>query len=309
VKQTVEIKRIESIAILDSTSKIRNRFLDKWFLNGIDAIRFYSLAGKFARIPILGLPMKKTLELYYRYLHTNSLVFPLKDIEEIINSATHLYVDPCPCRLLAGDKACDAPLFVCLRINNSARIRKGQMGSKGLSREDAISIMRNARKHGLVFSLESCIQPYQYNICSCCNDCCIAMRMRYDYKLDVYNSGPYVPEITTNPCSACGVCVEKCPVHAMSITNDLPAVNLDDCLGCGICSEACPQDSIQMVISRDRIRKDSEPGRLRMILSLIYVYASMIPLVMFYRFFAGSMRQRSKEAQPNANDVLKREMQ
>ena len=46
MKQTVEIKKLESIAVLDSTSRIRNNFLDKWFLNGIDAIRFYFFAGK-----------------------------------------------------------------------------------------------------------------------------------------------------------------------------------------------------------------------------------------------------------------------
>jgi Pyruvate/2-oxoacid:ferredoxin oxidoreductase delta subunit len=309
MNKTVKIKRLEGIAILDSTSKIRDNFLNKWLLNGIDAIRFYLLAGRIARIPVLGLPLKKTLELYYRYLHTNSLVFPLKDIEEIINSATHLYVDPCPCRLVEGDNACDAPLFVCMRINNSAKIRKGQMHSKGLSREDAIDIMRNARKHGLVFSLESCVQPYQYNICSCCNDCCIAMRMRYDFKLDIFNSGPYIPEITTGTCNACGICVEKCPVQALSLTESGPAVNLKDCLGCGICSEVCKEGSIRMVISKARIRKDSEPGALRMIGSLIYVYASMIPLVTLYRLFAGSMRARAKEAEPNANDVFRKDMQ
>jgi len=309
MNKTVEIKRLKSINILDSTSKIRNNFLEKWLLNGIDGIRFYLFAGKIARIPLLGLPMKKTLELYYRYLHTNSLIFPLKDIEEVINGATHLYVDPCPCRLVAGDKACDAPLFVCMRINTSAKIRKEQMHSKGLSKEDAINIMRNARKHGLVFSLESCVQPYQYNICSCCNDCCIALRMRYDFKLNIYNSGPYIPEITARKCKNCNICINKCPVHAIAFNNDKLEINLKDCLGCGICAEICPQSSIRMIINKERIRNDSEPGTMRMILSLIYVYMSMIPLVTTYRLIAGSMLQRAKEAIPNENDVFKKNMQ
>lgn len=309
IKKTVEIKRLKSITILDSTSRIRNIFLDKWLLNGIDGIRFYLFAGKIARIPLLGLPMKKTLEIYSRYLHTNSLIFPMQDIEEVINSATHLYVDPCPCRLVAGDKACDAPLFVCMRINTSAKIRKEQMNSKGLSKEDAIKIMRNARKHGLVFSLESCVQPYQYNICSCCNDCCIALKMRYDFKLDIYNSGPYIPVMVTGKCQNCSKCISKCPVHALTFNNDHPDVNLKDCLGCGICAEACPQDLIKMTISKDRIRKDSEPGTMRMILSLLYVYVSMIPLVLIYRLISGSMLQRAKEAIPNKNDVFTKNMQ
>ena len=88
-----------------------------------------------------------------------------------------------------------------------------------------------------------------------------------------------------------------------------PVVNLKDCLGCGICSEVCQEGSIEMIISKDRVRKDSVPGSLRMILSLIYIYASMIPLVTLYRLFAGSMRARAKEAEPNANDVFRKDMQ
>lgn len=309
MKESMEVITLDSVRILDSTSGIRSRFLDKWLLNGIDGIRFYFFTGKIARIPILGFPMKKSLELYYRYLHTNSLVFPLKDIEEIINKATHLYVDPCPCRLVAGEKSCDAPLFVCMRINNSAKIRKNQKNSNGLSKDNAIAIMRNARKHGLVFSLESCIQPYQYNICSCCNDCCIAMRMRYDFRLNIFNSGPYIPVMNKDSCQRCGICIEKCPVKALTQGELSPAVNLKNCLGCGICAEVCPHDSIQMTISDDRIRKDSEPGMLRIILSLIYVYVSMIPLVTLYRFINGSMRHRAENASPNSNDLFRPNMQ
>lgn len=309
MNQTIGIKKMDSVVILDSTSRIRNNFLKMWFPNGIDVIRFSLFAGKLARIPVLGLPIKKTLELYYRYLHTNSLIFPLKDIEDVINSATHLYVDPCPCRLVAGEKACDAPLFVCMRINTSAKIRKEQKGSRGLSKEDALKIMRNAREHGLVFSLESCIQPYQYNICSCCNDCCIAMKLRYDCGLNIYNSGPYLPRFNADQCNACGLCVSKCPVKALSLVNGLPRINLDDCLGCGLCSEACPNDASEMRISEDRRRKDGEPGTLRLVLSLIYIYASMLPIVCFYRLFAGSMTDLTDAAMPNAKDVFTKDMQ
>lgn len=309
MKKSNEIARLESVQILDSSSKIRSKFLDKWLLNGIDGIRFYLFTGKIARIPIIGLPMKKSLELYYKYLHTNSLVFPLDVIEEVINTSTHLYVDPCPCRLVAGEKSCDAPLFVCMRINNAAKIRGKQKNSKGLSKENAIAIMRNARKHGLVFSLESCIQPYQYNICSCCNDCCIAMRMRYDYKLNIFNSGPYIPLIDRDLCKNCGACIEKCPVKALISDNASPSTNLKDCLGCGICAEACPHDSIKMDICNDRLRKDSEPGTLRMFLSLIYVYASMIPLVTLYKLINGSMGYKTEKAIPNNNDVFRVDMQ
>lgn len=135
------------------------------------------------------------------------------------------------------------------------------------------------------------------------------MKMRYDFKLNIFNSGPYIPLIDGNSCKNCSVCIEKCPVGAIKTEIDSYSVNLKDCLGCGICAEVCPHGSIKMNIKSDRIRKDSEPGTLRMVLSLIYVYTSMLPLVTLYRLTNGSMRNRAENAVPNKNDVFRIDMQ
>jgi Pyruvate/2-oxoacid:ferredoxin oxidoreductase delta subunit len=307
--KTIEIYKLNSISILDSISRIRNSFLDKWFHNNIDATRFYLFIGKLSKIPIIGIPLKSTLHLYYRYFHTNSLIFPMKDIEEIIHNSTHLYVDPCPCRLLAGDAGCGAQLYGCIRINNAAKLRMEEKNSRGLSKTDAIALIRNARAHGLVFSLESCVQPYQYNICLCCKDCCVPLKMRYEFKLDIYNSGPYLPVFENEKCNDCQICVNKCPVNALSEHNNKLELNRDRCLGCGICAEVCDKKAITMVIHQDRVRRDSEPGPLRMFFSLLYIYTSMMPMVMLYRLINGSMQERVLNAGPNKNDVFHDNMQ
>lgn len=266
-------------------------------------------AAKLARIPVIGFPLRSTIRLYYRYIHTNALILPLKDIEEVINSSTHLYVDPCACRLVAGEHACAAPLYGCIRINHAAKIRKGQKNSGGLSKTDAIAILRNARAHGLVLSLESCVQPYQYNICLCCRDCCVPMKMRYDFRLDVYHSGPYLPVINTSKCNDCLICIKKCLVNALSEENEKVVRDQKKCLGCGICAEACSRDAIEMEFHQDRVREDSEPGPFRMFFSLLYLYMSMMPLVVLYRLATGSMQERGLTAAPNNNDVFKPDMQ
>ena len=45
----------------------------------------------------------------------------------------------------------------------------------------------------------------------------------------------------------CGECVERCPVNAIKIANDLACVNESICLGCGNCVTECPTESLSMV--------------------------------------------------------------
>jgi formate hydrogenlyase subunit 6/NADH:ubiquinone oxidoreductase subunit I len=293
---------LKGITINDSHSRLRDNLLRKWFPNSIDGIRFYLFMGKLTQIPLMGRPLKKALSLYYRYLHTNSIILPLEDIEEIINDASHIAVDPCPCRLAAENDSCTAPLFVCMRINRSAQIRLEQKQSDGLSREEAVAIMRNARKHNMVFSLESCIQPYQNNICTCCSCCCIAMKMRYDFGIDVYHSGPYVPEFDSHTCTACNICLDKCPANALSDIGPTPVVDLGRCLGCGICAENCPAQCISMVKKPERIRQDTEPGYVRLLLSVGYIYLFMVPAFITFRLFMGSKKDVARYAIPRESD-------
>jgi Pyruvate/2-oxoacid:ferredoxin oxidoreductase delta subunit len=295
---------LKGVTILDSRSRLRDDLLKKWFRNNVDGIRFYLFLGTLSQIPLLGWFMKKTISLYYRYIHTNSIILPLADIEEVLNDATEIMVEPCPCRLTADNDACAAPLFVCMRINRSAQIRMEQKQSQGLSREQAIAIMRNAHKHGLVLSLESCIQPYQNNICACCGCCCIVMKMRYEFGLDVFHSGPYVPEFKQDACTDCGECVEKCPVKALSVSEVSPHVDFSRCLGCGICAGACPTECIAMVKHPERVKQDTEPGFLRLLLSVGYVYLNIIPAFIAFRLVTGSKRHLAENAQPRQSDYL-----
>jgi Pyruvate/2-oxoacid:ferredoxin oxidoreductase delta subunit len=306
---TTATKKLDAVTLLDSKWRLRDNLLKGYFSNSIDALSFYEFSARIAQLPAIGRPYKKVLNLYYRYVHTNSLVFPLKDIEEIIKSAAHIYVDPCTCRLAAGEKACNAPLFVCMRINRAAEIRKIQEDSEGLSKDDALAVMRNARKYNLVFSLESCIQPYQYQICACCSDCCVAMRMRYRYGLDAYQSGPYLPEFGPKDCKQCSACIDKCPVHALSVVGGKPVVDLKTCLGCGICAEICPNDSIEMIIHQDRMRKDEEPGAIRLFISVLFIYLMMLPVFAAHRLITGSRMNRLKTAAPIQSDLYHEGMQ
>jgi len=46
-------------------------------------------------------------------------------------------------------------------------------------------------------------------------------------------------------CTACGVCVEKCPMGAIAV-GDTVQVNRERCIGCGVCVGACAFGAIRL---------------------------------------------------------------
>ncbi|MBW2345227.1 MAG: 4Fe-4S binding protein, partial [Deltaproteobacteria bacterium] len=62
---------------------------------------------------------------------------------------------------------------------------------------------------------------------------------------DVGLIGACRPEITDEPCTQCGACVESCKENAVSIKDDIPVVDNSKCLYCGQCARVCPTGTLQ----------------------------------------------------------------
>lgn len=52
-------------------------------------------------------------------------------------------------------------------------------------------------------------------------------------------------EIDKDKCTGCGVCVDACPVEAITV-NDIAIVDADTCVDCGSCVDECPNEAITL---------------------------------------------------------------
>lgn len=68
---------------------------------------------------------------------------------------------------------------------------------------------------------------------------------------NIYKNSQKVAVIDPALCKGCGICIEKCPVKALSFGEDLgvfafpvPVIDLNKCINCGNCRRFCPDGAI-----------------------------------------------------------------
>jgi uncharacterized protein (DUF362 family)/Pyruvate/2-oxoacid:ferredoxin oxidoreductase delta subunit len=54
------------------------------------------------------------------------------------------------------------------------------------------------------------------------------------------------PQADPDLCTACGTCIDHCPVSALSMDGHLPQVDADTCITCFCCQEMCPEKAIAL---------------------------------------------------------------
>ncbi|MBN2156454.1 MAG: 4Fe-4S binding protein [Candidatus Lokiarchaeota archaeon] len=62
----------------------------------------------------------------------------------------------------------------------------------------------------------------------------------------IINSTNYLSEVISEKCVACGTCVDRCPMGAISL-GDSAIVNPKLCIGCGLCAKVCPENAIRLL--------------------------------------------------------------
>lgn len=53
-----------------------------------------------------------------------------------------------------------------------------------------------------------------------------------------------MPWVDKNKCIGCELCIQKCPVGAISLKNGKAKIDMKKCIRCGKCHKICPQEAV-----------------------------------------------------------------
>ncbi len=174
-------------------------------------------------------------------------VMPYEVLSEMMAKNTTFAVAECACRLSAGDDACDKPNDVCLIFDKTADFLIQRKLAKKISLDEAMNVLKRSEEAGLVHMTNNS-QDRLNLVCNCCPCCCTLLTGMTKIKSPhPFATGRWVADIDASSCSGCGICSsERCPVEAVTLSDDTAGIDHTICIGCGLCVSECPDDAITM---------------------------------------------------------------
>lgn len=181
------------------------------------------------------------------------LLEPHEDIDAHFERHERFMVIDCICRVqknfLGSD--CPTPVMRCAFVGLPPET---PLSEHVLDREHALKLFTELEETGHVhlgfygFIMGTGANQFM-GCCNCCGDCCGVLRGINDFGLaEAPQRSNYRAVVDMDICSACGDCIERCQVHAITEDADgMPQFNRDKCIGCGQCVIACPNDAVEMV--------------------------------------------------------------
>lgn len=174
-------------------------------------------------------------------------ILDLSEMKKTLREANLISLGECGCRKKV--KRCDAPIDVCIGLDNKAEelIEKGL--AKRTSLKEALEALERSHAAGLVhitYTFEGKEKP-EY-VCSCCSCCCQAMSALVRFGIpEAVVASKYIALNNPETCINCGTCVERCRFEARHLENEKMIFNKAKCFGCGLCVSTCPTNSISLV--------------------------------------------------------------
>jgi len=185
-------------------------------------------------------------------------IFPYEESVEIVKRAKRIALGQCQCRLSA--RKCDAPLDVCLMLDNWADFVIDRGLAYPIKVEKAIDALERSEEAGLVHTTTNTKSSVSY-ICNCCTCCCFMLRGATELGHKTLASSRFMAFVDEHCCIGCEECLEICKFKALEMNDQgVAQVIQDGCVGCGLCSSMCPEDAISMVLRTDPL-KPYDSGR------------------------------------------------
>jgi len=186
----------------------------------------------------------------------NDTILLLSEVEEMIEAATNIAVQPCDCRRLGQN--CDFPVDTCIWLDAGALEALERGHGRRLTREQARELIRWADKKGLMHTADGEWQTRGLHaICNCCACDCYPFRAAQELgSKGAWPRSRYVAVHDREKCNLCGACVKRC--HFAAFYFDDVMTEFDGtarrnilfepqrCWGCGLCANTCPTGAIVM---------------------------------------------------------------
>ena len=173
---------------------------------------------------------------------------PYDRVKDLISSQKTIALTNCICRKerqLIG-KGCNHIHDTCLYFSHMARYYVENGLARLITVDEAMDVLDRSEKDGLVHSPQNGQHPMF--LCNCCGCCCVGLRGITQLKLrpsQVVRSDFY-SVVDGGVCSGCGLCVDRCQVHAIALEGKAARIDRQQCIGCGLCVSTCPTKALNL---------------------------------------------------------------
>ena len=181
-------------------------------------------------------------------------IFPYEQISQYIQNSEQITVSTCYCRHhgeLLGNP-CDKPKEVCFSFGPNAKFVAERGFGRPVSKDEAQALMDAAEEAGLVHC-SSNTSKYIDFVCNCCICHCGILRSMKDATSNAVGANSnYIIEVNKDECTGCETCLERCPMEALSMVDDVVEADLSKCIGCGLCVYTCPSEALVLADRAER---------------------------------------------------------
>ncbi len=228
------------------------------FLVGVFEFQLKSIDREFAELfeeylPYWGIGMADVKTGQFRTIPLGSAVdvtanvATYNNVRELIKDKTFISVQNCICRKEQAllDHECDNPKETCIAFDDYGRYYVDNGMGRQIDRKEMLELLDKAEKTGLILQPNNSQQID--GLCCCCSCCCPGLRFAKmtDRPIDLIGT-QYVSKIDPDLCTACQECLERCPMNAIKIDNDVSEIIDGRCIGCGVCIPTCSDQAIAL---------------------------------------------------------------